>query len=155
MLLSTHTSPKIITEYPSMLGPELEVVPTEMPAESPKVTGKFSSVNEGEYFIDRLLGRWGKDLFFLRWQDGSHGWEPRHNILDDDLIENFEVTYQGFQHGVEVLRTRIRNGKVEYRLHWIGRPTSEDWWVPEKEMSPEMIEKHKPQKKGRRRRKRG
>ncbi|KAH6881106.1 hypothetical protein B0T10DRAFT_531651 [Thelonectria olida] len=117
--------------------PELEVVPTEMPAESPILTAKFLSTNEGEYLIDCLLGRWGKDLFFLRWQDGSYGWEPRDNILDDDLIEKFETEYQGFQHGVEVLRTRIRNGKVEYRLHWIGRPTSEDWWVPEKEMSPQ------------------
>ncbi|EXA32207.1 hypothetical protein FOVG_16578 [Fusarium oxysporum f. sp. pisi HDV247] len=154
MLLSTRTSPEIISEYPSTLEPELEVIPTEMPAESPILTAEFLSTNEGEYLIGCLLGRWGKDLFFLRWQDGSYGWEPRHNILDDDLIEKFETEYQGFQHGVEVLCTRIRNGKVEYRLHWIGRPTSEDWWVPEKEMSPEMIEKHKPQKKGRRGQKR-
>jgi hypothetical protein len=133
MLLSADTSQMdIISQHPSTLGPELEVVPIEIPAERPKLTGKFLSIHEGEYLVDHLLGRWGKDLFFLRWQDGSYGWEPQYNILNDNLIEKFEKEHDGFQHGVEVLRTRFRNGKVEYRLHWIGRPTSEDWWVPEK-----------------------
>nr|CEG04721.1 unnamed protein product [Fusarium clavum]CEG05819.1 unnamed protein product [Fusarium clavum] len=100
------------------------------------------------YLVDSLLGRWGKGLFYLRWLDGSYGWEPRENILDDELVRRFDESYQGFKDGVEVLRTRSRNGKVEYRLHWEGRPKGEDWWVAEKELHPELIEEHKPRKKG-------
>jgi hypothetical protein len=105
-------------------------------------------LGEEAYSVDCLLGRWGKDLFYLRWLDGSYGWEPRENILDEDLIRQFEESYQGFKEGVEVLRTRIRNGKVEYRLHWDGRPKSENWWVAEKDLHPELIEEYKPRKKG-------
>jgi hypothetical protein len=100
------------------------------------------------YLVDSLLGRWGKSLFYLRWLDGSYSWEPRENILDDELVRRFEESYQGFKDSVEVLRTRSRNGKVEYRLHWEGRPKNEDWWVAEKELHPELIEEHKPRKKG-------
>ncbi|XEV04772.1 hypothetical protein FSHL1_010059 [Fusarium sambucinum] len=109
---------------------------------------------EEAYSVDCLLGRWGKDLFYLRWLDGSHGWEPRENILDDDLLRQFEESYRGFKDGVEVLRTRTRNGKTEYRLHWDGRPKCEDWWVTEKEMHPELVVEHKPKKKSQRGRKR-
>uniref|UniRef100_A0A4E9EHL3 C2H2-type domain-containing protein n=1 Tax=Gibberella zeae TaxID=5518 RepID=A0A4E9EHL3_GIBZA len=106
-------------------------------------------VSEQEaYLVDALLGRWGKRLFYLRWSDGSYSWEPRENILDDELVSRFEQSYQGFKDGVEVLRTRFKNGKVEYRLHWNGRPKDEDWWVAEKELHPELIEEHKPRKRG-------
>ncbi|KAF5529560.1 chromo domain-containing protein, partial [Fusarium mexicanum] len=64
---------------------------------------------EEAYSVDCLLGRWGKDLFYLKWLDGSYGWEPRENILDDELLRQFEESYRGFKDGVEVLRTRIRN----------------------------------------------
>lgn len=117
---------------------------------------QVDSAQQEAYSVDCLLGRWGKDLFFLRWLDGSYGWEPRENILDEELVRQFEESYKGFDDEVEVLRTRTRNGKLEYRLHWNGRPKSEDWWVAEKELSPDLIEKHRPEKKskvrGRRRR---
>jgi hypothetical protein len=87
-------------------------------------------------------------LFYLKWLDRSYGWEPRENIVDEDLIRQFEESYQGVKEGVKVLRTRIRNGKVEYRLHWDGRPKSEDWWVAEKDLHPKLIEEYKPRKKG-------
>ncbi|EGU76075.1 hypothetical protein FOXB_13413 [Fusarium oxysporum f. sp. conglutinans Fo5176] len=86
--------------------------------------------NEEEtYQVECLLGRWGRDLFYLRWLDGSYSWEPRENILDEELLQEFEKGYRGFKDGVTVLRTRLKNGKVDYRLHWEGRPKSEDWWT--------------------------
>jgi hypothetical protein len=94
-----------------------------------------------------LFAREMERQVLLRWLDGSYSWEPRENILDDDLVEKFEKEYKGFHSGVEVVRTRRRNGKTEYRLRWTGRPKAEDWWVLEKELSPELIEKHKPSKK--------
>jgi hypothetical protein len=70
-------------------------------------------VHEDEYLVGCLLGRWGKNLFYLRWLDGTYGWEPRKNILDCDLLRRFEDRYAGFRDGLQVLGTRKRNGKVE------------------------------------------
>ncbi|KPM34887.1 hypothetical protein AK830_g11685 [Neonectria ditissima] len=41
--------------------------------------------------------------------DGSYGWEPRENILHEELIQQFKEGYKGFGNGVEVLPTRIKN----------------------------------------------
>ncbi|KZL81211.1 hypothetical protein CI238_13164 [Colletotrichum incanum] len=105
---------------------------------------------EETFAVDCILGRWRKKLFFLRWLDGTYGWEPRENILDDNLIKNFEECYDGFKSEVDVLGTRRRNGKTEYRLHWTGRPANEDAWVGENEMSPSLVSSHKPVGKQRR-----
>ncbi|KAK2764804.1 DUF3435 domain protein [Colletotrichum kahawae] len=96
------------------------------------------------FTVDRILGRWGRNLFFLRWFDGTYSWEPRENLLDDDLVETFEKEYEGFENGVQVVKTRVRKGKTEYKIRWDGRPHEEDTWVAEKDMSPNLVCRHKP-----------
>jgi hypothetical protein len=75
------------------------------------------------YGVECLLERRGKNDFFLEWADGSTGWEPRENILDMEMIEMFESTYQGFDKGVDILETEDRGGKLFCRLRWRGRPS--------------------------------
>ncbi|KAI1326325.1 hypothetical protein F5Y16DRAFT_410969 [Xylariaceae sp. FL0255] len=94
------------------------------------------------YEVDRILKRWNKNLFLLRWlEDGSYWWVHRKDI-NADLIQK------------KVLATRKRHGKIEYRIRWLGRPEGEDTWVQERQMSPELVEKHKPKKAASKRRKR-
>lgn len=99
------------------------------------------------YAIERIVERWGRNLFLLQWVEGSHWWVHRKDILDEELVQKFEADYGGFHRGVEVIGTRTRNGKTEYRVSWTGRPSSEDTWVQEKLMSPGLVKKHKPQPK--------
>ncbi|KAJ3573686.1 hypothetical protein NPX13_g4609 [Xylaria arbuscula] len=105
--------------------------------------------------VDCILERWNKNLFLLRWlEDGSCWWVQRKDI-NTDLVQSFEEDYTGISLGVDkVLATRKRHGKVEYRIRWMGRPVEEDTWVSEKQMSPELVKKHKPTKAAVRRRKR-
>ncbi|KAK2778946.1 DUF3435 domain protein [Colletotrichum kahawae] len=115
-----------------------------------------NSTKEGDTFsVDRILGRWGRNLFFLRWDDGTHSWEPRGNILDEQMLESFEENYVGFLEGVDVLGTRMRNRKFEYKIHWAGRPDSENSWLAEKDMSPELLSRNKPSVKQKRRKRQG
>lgn len=50
---------------------------------------------------------------------------------------------------VGIMRTRrTEGGKVEYRLHFLGRPKNEDELVAEKYLDSELVEKHRQGKKG-------
>lgn len=95
------------------------------------------------YQVECLLARWGKNTFFLRWCDGTTGWEPKRNILDKQMLDEFEARYQGFDEGVDVLNSRSKAGKRQYLLHWHGRPLREDSWVDRKLMSPKRMERMK------------
>ncbi|KAI0198498.1 hypothetical protein F4808DRAFT_452000 [Astrocystis sublimbata] len=105
--------------------------------------------------VDCILERWNKNLFLLRWlEDGSYWWVQRKDI-NADLVRTFEENYTGIHLGVDkVLATRKRRGKIEYRIRWFGYPVEEDTWVSEKQMSPELVKKHKPTKAAVKRRKR-
>ncbi|CVL08763.1 uncharacterized protein FMAN_06804 [Fusarium mangiferae] len=149
-LLVSEGEPSATFDLDSLTAPDSDakgVVTKDLSHRGAVVHCQQDPLQEQTYSVDCLLGRWGKDLFYLKWLDGSYGWEPRENILDEELVQDFEESYRGFKDGVEVLRTRIRNGKAEYRLHWDGRPKWEDWWVTEKELHPKLIEEHKPKKK--------
>ncbi|KAK9444895.1 chromo (CHRromatin organization MOdifier) domain-containing protein [Metarhizium brunneum] len=99
--------------------------------------------DDPDIYKAELLARWGKNIFFLRWDiDGSTGWEPRRNILDKKMLHSFESTYAGFDEGVDVLSTReSKRGKRQYLLHFHGRPQAEDSWVKEELLSPNLLEK--------------
>ncbi|KEY74534.1 hypothetical protein S7711_11538 [Stachybotrys chartarum IBT 7711] len=93
------------------------------------------------YQVECILARWGKNLFFLRWSDGTTGWEPRRNILDKQLLGSFEMQYQGFDAGVDVVGLRTRAGQRQYCLRWHGRSERENSWVNEELMSPRHMER--------------
>lgn len=114
----------------------------------------------GEHPVDCLLDKWkdseGRAWFYVRWSDGSCSWEPEEHILDDSLIDDLEKGHRGLGPGVEVVRTRRTEGwKVEYRVHFLGRPKKEDEWVAEKSLDSQLVEKHRPERKGKRGRRRG
>ncbi|OAQ58054.1 chromo (CHRromatin organization MOdifier) domain-containing protein [Pochonia chlamydosporia 170] len=98
--------------------------------------------DDTDIYKAELLARRGKNIFFLRWDiDGSTGWEPRRNILDKKMLQNFESTYVGFDQGVDVLSTReSKQGKRQCLLHFHGRPQAEDSWVKEELLSPNLLE---------------
>ena len=57
------------------------------------------------------------------------------------MLNEFEASYQGLDKGVDVLDSRGKASKRQYRLHWHGRPSREDPWADEKLMSPMLVEK--------------
>ena len=99
-------------------------------------------IEDGDCFpVDCILSRSGSGLFFLRWSDDTTSWEPRSHIQDMKMLSEFEKGYRGFDEGVDVLETRTTSdGLREYQLHWHGRPSEEDEWVPEEQMSPSRVE---------------
>lgn len=90
------------------------------------------------YQVKRMLGRWGRHTFFLQWDDGSTGWEPRRNI-DEHMLNEFELTYAGFNKGVEILDTRTRGRTRQFLLQWQGRPILENCWVHERHVSRDLL----------------
>jgi len=119
-----------------------------------KATDKPGPTQDEAYSVECLLERHG-DWFYVKWSDGSCSWEPRDNILDDGLIQELKNEHRGLHLGVEIMRTRwTESGQVQYRVHWKGRPTAEDSWVAEKDLSDELVKMHKPKKKTKRRRRR-
>ena len=93
------------------------------------------------YDVTRILARWKRGTYFLEWADGSTGWEPRRNIVYPQTIDDFEATYQGLNEGIDVLASRMRKGKQQWRVHWHGRPAREDCWVDGKLMDPARVTK--------------
>ena len=57
------------------------------------------------------------------------------------MLSEFEASYQGFDEGVDVLDSRGKAGKRQYRLHWHGRPSREDSWADERLMSSKLVER--------------
>ncbi|OAQ65030.1 hypothetical protein VFPPC_06208 [Pochonia chlamydosporia 170] len=78
--------------------------------------------DDDDIYKVELLARWGKNIFFLRWDiDGSTSWEPRRNIPDKEMLYNFKSNYDGFNEGVNVLHMReTERDKRKYLLHFKG-----------------------------------
>jgi hypothetical protein len=68
-------------------------------------------------------------------------------------FEIFQTRHEGLGCGVEIVRTRWQGRKVEYRVHFRGRPDEENEWVPEKHLSRALIQQHRPSRKGKERKK--
>jgi hypothetical protein len=110
-----------------------------------------SSGDNDVYTVDCLLDKW-HNWFFVRWFDGSCTWEPRENIQDNELIRELNKEYGGLKWGIEVLQARRESGGVRYQVRWKGGKWK-DQWVHERYMCRELSEKHRPEKKVKRRRK--
>jgi hypothetical protein len=104
--------------------------------------GASNTSGENNIFaVARLLARWKTGTYFLEWADGTTSWEPKRNILDRRMIDDFETTYRGFNAGIDVLASRTRKGRQQWRVHWHGRPPVEDCWVDGRLMDPTKVEK--------------
>lgn len=90
------------------------------------------------YPVKHLLARWKEDIFLVRWADDSTDWVRRSDI-DPVMVAEFEESYKGFDQGIDILRSRIRAGKRQYRLRWHGRPTTEGKWVDKRLMRPGTV----------------
>jgi hypothetical protein len=91
--------------------------------------------------VERILARWKRGRYFLEWTDGSTSWEPKRNILDQQMMDDFEATYRGFDAGIDVLASRTRKGRQQWRIRWHGRPAAEDRWVDGELMDPARVVK--------------
>ncbi|KAB5515368.1 hypothetical protein GE09DRAFT_1046046 [Coniochaeta sp. 2T2.1] len=120
----------------------------------PDEDGKATHDSSGEgdvYKVDCLLDKWS-NWFFVRWFDGSCTWEPRENIRDNELIRKLNKEHGGLKWGVEVRQARRESRGIRYLVRWKGGKWK-DQWIHERYMCRELIEKHRPEKKVKRRRK--
>ena len=98
-------------------------------------------IDSNIYEVDRVLTRWGKRYFLVRWADKSCTWEPKNNI-GKDLLTEFEGQFEGIQDGATIADTRQTRGKFQYFLKWEGRPESENSWVEESTLSPNLLQEY-------------
>ncbi len=110
---------------------------------------QYCPVDNEAYPVDCLLDKWGRDWFFVKWLDGTCSWEPRENIEDMELIRQLNAVHRGLRDGVEILSVRRVSNAVQYLVHWKGGKWP-DQWLHERYMSRELIQKHRPDRKGRR-----
>ncbi|KFA49813.1 hypothetical protein S40293_11513 [Stachybotrys chartarum IBT 40293] len=94
------------------------------------------------YTVKRILARWKKGFYFLRWSDSIAGWEPKKNILNKQMLHEFKKTYKGFNKGFNILDSRTEAGKCQSLMHWHGHQSSEDSWVAKSLMSPDGIDRY-------------
>jgi hypothetical protein len=92
------------------------------------------------YPVDCILKKWKKNDFLIRWLDGSCSWVVRADILDEDLLKDFEASYLGYQKGVANVRVDKQHGRTRYRIYFEGRPAAEAVWANGKELSPVLLD---------------
>ena len=102
------------------------------------------NAEDGVWEVEALLAK-SKERnttwYLVKWKGFAHGdntWEKRNDI-SLNTIESFEATYKGNCLGVQLLKKRKRQGRVEYLVQWKGRPEVENSWVKEGTVSSERI----------------
>jgi hypothetical protein len=38
----------------------------------------------------------------VAWEDGSYSWEPERNMLNQNMVDDFEATYEGLSAGIDI-----------------------------------------------------
>ncbi|TWU77221.1 hypothetical protein ED733_000884 [Metarhizium rileyi] len=158
MLLCEHHT-GLAVQPPSTMSSSFGVDGSGHRESEPEVSGNATEhelAHDNQYFVDRLLGKWrhrGKVWFYLRWNDGSYGFEEEVDI-NEDLRKDFETKdFTGFHEGAHVKRVRERNGKTSYLTGFLG--CMEEWELPEQALHPDLVARHKPAKKSKGKSKRG
>lgn len=151
MLLSKHPT-DLEVQTPSTISSSFEVDGCGHQKGGAEILGKATEnelAHDNQYFVDRLLGKWchrGKVWFYLRWNDGSYGFEEEVDI-NEDLRKDFETkAFTGFHEGAHVKRVRVRNGKTSYLTGFLG--CMEEWELPVQALHPDLVARHKPTKRG-------
>jgi hypothetical protein len=66
--------------------------------------------------------------YLVKWKGYMHRdntWQKRKDI-SLDLIESFKATYKGNHYGIQLLKKRKRQGRVEYFVKWKGHLENEN-----------------------------
>ncbi|KAK5988066.1 hypothetical protein PT974_12203 [Cladobotryum mycophilum] len=138
-----------IEQMDPMLFSTMEKVSVDTPMDKPLSEISEDVHPENTYEVQSLLAKWKNrrtELFLVKWREGGTSWQPKDDIMDDKLINDFKETYKGFKDGIEVIGTRKRRGKVEYHLRfqdYVGANKDSSWWVPEKSMHPDARKANK------------
>jgi hypothetical protein len=158
MLLPKHPT-DLEVQTPSTISSSFEADGCGHQEGGAEILGKATEhelAHDNQYFVNRLLGKWrhrGKVWFYLRWNDGSYGFEEEVDI-NEDLRKDFETkAFMGFHEGAHVKRVRVRNGKTSYLTGFLG--CMEEWELPEQALHPDLVAGHKPTKKCKGKSKRG
>lgn len=85
---------------------------------------------EDVFRVKRILGRY-RHLIFLRWDDGTTGLVRKRDVLDKDMLNEFQEGYEGLDAGVDILESRGKGGNRQCKVHWRGLSRHQDVWVGE------------------------
>lgn len=134
-------------DSPATIG-ELKIDYDNMSTCSEQSDDNMSSCSEQSddetHGVNKIIGQWiagRKTLYLVEWTVGGISWQPKQDILDQDLISSFQKEYRGFKDSIEILRTREKKGGVEYYirfLNYVGVHADSEWWVPEQAVHPEL-----------------
>ncbi|OBT90001.1 hypothetical protein VE02_01552 [Pseudogymnoascus sp. 03VT05] len=84
---------------------------------------------EAEALLAKLK-EYNTNWYLVKWKGFAHEdntWQKRNDI-SLDLIKSFEATFKGNHYGIQLLKKRKRQGRVEYFVNWKGRPERENSW---------------------------
>lgn len=104
------------------------------------------------YAVYRVLGRYGYK-YLVQWEvDGSVGLVTKSDVIDKDMLEEFDSreSHKGLDEGVDVLRKRARKtGEYQYQIQWPGSKQSVDGcaerrWVAARCIAEERREQELP-----------
>ncbi|KAK8038354.1 hypothetical protein PG994_015121 [Apiospora phragmitis] len=91
---------------------------------------------------DVAMGIPGRTVWYLvKWQgfeNKDNSWEVTVNI-SPDMVKDFDASFQGNDAGVELIDKRLRNGKSEYLVKWLGRSQKENSWLRAADIRKERI----------------
>jgi hypothetical protein len=142
LLSSTSSLPATVDSVEDTHGS----VPTTIPGhiESSVIQPVAINAERGIWEAEALLAKWqqGRTTWYLvKWKGFTHEgntWEQRKDI-SQELVKEFEATYQENYLGVRLLKKRVRSKRVEYFVEWKGRPESENSWEREATINCERI----------------
>ncbi|KAK8071921.1 hypothetical protein PG996_005269 [Apiospora saccharicola] len=133
-----------LTETLSVAGTNQDSVTSDSAGENQAESGHAADVametpvpldaEQDIWQVEKLLAKWkqGRTVWYLvKWQgfeNKDNSWEVTVNI-SPEMVKDFDASFQGNDAGVELIDKRLRNGKSEYLVKWLGRPQKENSWL--------------------------
>lgn len=108
-----------------------------------------SPLPEGQYRVDKLLGKWsyrGKVRFYLRWEGGAYSFELEEDVAADMRRDFDQRDFTGFHEGARIIKwTKTQKGEAWYLVAFEG--CTGDWakWeLPDRALHPDLVRPSKP-----------